>query len=166
MVDERTWDEIVIPGIIGGVVAGLAATVPACVASAIAGQGLFRPLELIAAAVLPANTPLHALWPIVTGLALNLLTAAALGILYNAIVPRGEPYPWAALVALTFAISVWLLVTWLLLPWLDEPLYRTYPPPLTLLYFLVYGAVLPLTIAVRRTVTEDIAHRPPREIEA
>lgn len=150
--DARTRDEIVVPGAVGGVVAGMSAMTLALLASAISGAGLLRPLELVGAALFRDPGDARGGGAVVAGLVLHLLTSAALGIIYNALVPRGVSYAQAALFGLLFGAFVFVFVTWLVLPWLDRLLFESVPAVWSLVYHLIFGAIVPLAVALRRSV--------------
>lgn len=155
---DRTAREIIAPGVVAGWGAGLAALMLAMIHAALAGRGLLWPLQVIASALLGDQAlegrGLAAAGSAITGLVIHLLVSGSWGVLFNALVPRGFSYGWAAGMGMLFAVVAFLVMAWLVVPWFLPELYRSVHPAVLLVYHLVFGALIPLALPLRRGITE------------
>ena len=153
---RRMFEEIIAPGLVGGWTAGLAVLLVALIHSALAGLGFTWPLQMFATSVLDERVLAWPTTAAIVGLVVHIVASGAWGVLFNALVPRGVPYGWAAMAGLLYGGFVFVVMTWLVLPWLVRGLYLTVHPLVLLAYHLLFGAVLPIAIPIRRTVTRTL----------
>jgi RNA polymerase sigma-70 factor (ECF subfamily) len=138
-------------GAIAGLAGGLAMMVAGLLLSLVRGQSIWLPLRCIAALVLGTTAMTDTgfrMAPVAVGMAIHLLTAVMLGILFRLVCQRiGHPPTRAGvplLVGLAYGLLLWLIAIVCIVPRLDTWLAEI--APLTFfLQHLVYGSVLGLT---------------------
>lgn len=160
--NRRMVEEIIAPGIAGGVFAGLVALLILLVISAVAGRGFLWPLQLIGGTVYREPVPAGA-GPIAVGLAIHVVVSAIFGTLFNSIVPRGVPFAWALSAGLLYGLLLFLLATWLVMPLVDPVLFTSVGHGWFLLFHVIFGVLVALTIPLRRSVSAELP-RPARRV--
>jgi hypothetical protein len=144
--------EIIDPGLVAGWLGGLAALVLAVLAAAGWGLPAWRPLQLIAAFIV-GDDALHLGWrSAALGFLIHMVVSGLWGVLFCAILPRGANTRWSVSLGLGFSFIIFALMTWLVLPWVDPILVARVNIVALLVLHLVYGAVLPLALPLRRSV--------------
>lgn len=141
------------PGLVGGWTAGLAVLLVALVHSALAGTGFLWPLERFSTAVFGERIIEYGVVAPLAGLLVHFLTAGVWGVLFNALVPRGAPYGWAAVAGLLYGVFAYFVMTWLVLPLLLTDVFLVVHPLVLLGYHLLFGAILPIAIPIRRSLS-------------
>ncbi len=154
---RRTASEIVVPGLVAGVLAGTVMMLGALVHSAVAGLGFTWPLHRVADAAIAGQATAQGGASAVIGAAVHLAISAVWGVLFVALVPRGAPLPAAVGLGVVFGLMVFLVMTWMVVPWANDALWQTVSPSVLFLYHLVFGAVLPLGVPLRRQITRGVA---------
>jgi hypothetical protein len=149
-VGQRMVQEIIVPGLLAGWAAGLAMLLAAMIGAAVAGLPVSRPLQLAAGFVLDHQALRLGAGSTVLGLFIHLAVAGFLGVLFNTTLPRAVTFAWAVSAALIFSVVIYLFMTWVVMPWQNPLLFRTVPKGALLVYHLVFGAVLPLALPLRR----------------
>ena len=137
-------------GLAAGVVAAACMALVASLGSALAGDGLWTPLNAVGsffrpAAPIPAGFAGSLTW---LGAAVSLLMGGLLGALYASAQERIDT-PSLLVVAIYFGLVTWIVATFAILSWAKPPVHevmRTWP---VLLGNLVYGLVLGLFAASR-----------------
>jgi hypothetical protein len=144
--------EIIDPGLVAGWLGGLAALVLAVLAAAGWGLPAWRPLQLISAFIV-GDDALHLGWrSAALGFLIHMVVSGLWGVLFCAILPRGASTRWSVSLGLGFSFIIFALMTWLVLPWVDPLLIARVNTVALLVLHLVYGAVLPLALPLRRNV--------------
>ncbi len=146
-VDTGTWAGT---GIIGGIVAGIAMAMVAMVWMALAGQGFWKPMDVIAS-ILLGKSAIQAGFQVVPellGMMIHLVLSAAFGLVFAFVVARTS-WSSGAIVgaALAYGLLLWI-VNVVIIDTLFIPAGLSLAPtPLMVVVHLVYGLVLGLIAA-------------------
>lgn len=149
---KRTLYELVGPGLAAGWAAGIVVLLVAMAHAAAAGLGPIWPVEVAVDGLVPERNDSGMLAALL-GLITWFVVSGVLGVLFNALTPRGVSYGWAGAFGLIYAFGVFVIVRWLVLPLWSQPLFQSVNPFVLLGYHLLFGLVVPLAIPLRRNVT-------------
>ncbi len=145
--DARTW---VGAGIIGGIIAGIAMAMVAMVWMALAGQGFFKPMDLIASILLGKGAIQlgFQIVPEIVGMAIHMMLSAAFGFVFAFAVSRGS-WPSGAIIgaALAYGLLLWIVNVVIIDANLIPAGLSLAPTPLVVVVHLVFGLVLGLIAA-------------------
>ncbi len=111
-------------GIVAGIIGGMLMAGLTMMATAAGGMGLLAPLKLIAATFFGKEATAGGAGVLLVGLMLHMTNAAALGVIFAALIRRIEGGGAAVAAGLAFGIAVWLATTFVALP-VADPIMRT-----------------------------------------
>jgi hypothetical protein len=140
-------------GIGAGMVAALVMGILAMIVFGARGQGFFTPLQVIAAVLMGSDALVYTFWSTLLGLGIHLITGAFFGALFALIARPIRTQSMRMAAGLTYGTVVFLVMTYLVLPWANPIMAAAIEPGWFYLYHLAYGAVLPLMLPRRATVT-------------
>ncbi len=146
-VDAGTWAA---SGIIGGIIAGVAMAMVAMVWMALAGQGFFKPMDLIASILLgkSAIQPGFQIIPEVVGMAVHVMLSAAFGFVFAFAVSRASWSRGAIIgVALAYGLLLWIVNVVIIDANFIPAGLSLAPSRLVVIVHLVYGLVLGIVAA-------------------
>lgn len=138
-------------GILGGTVAGIAMTLVAMAWMALAGQGFWKPLDVIASALLgkSAINPGLQMVPELVGMTTRLALSALFGLVFSFFVSR-TPLRAGGIIRAGIIYGLWLWIVDMFVDTLLIPAGMSLAPaPLIVVVHLVYGLVLGLVAAPR-----------------
>ncbi len=159
---RRTASEIIAPGVEAGLIAGAVMLLLAVIHAQLTGLGFTWPLQRVADGVLEGRAASQGASGAIAGAAIHFAVSAVWGVLFVALAPRGIPLMAAAGLGLAFGLMVFLVMTWMVVPWADDAMWQTVPKSVLFLYHLVFGALLPLGVPLRRQITRT-ANAPRRQ---
>lgn len=154
---RRAAVEVIGPGLVAGWLGALAMLVVAGIHSALVGLGPLWPLARVGDALVGTAAGGGAAVALL-GLLLHLIVAGVWGVLFNAALPRGVSTKGAFVLGLLYGVFVFAVMNWLVLPWMASPLFHGVSNTTVLLYNLLFGAVVPLALPLRRSAA---AHSQP-----
>lgn len=150
-------------GIIGGFLGGIAMTVPAVLYGVLSGDGVWYPVNLVAATVLRHMQAMSAqeiarfdLTALVVGLAIHLTLSTALGLVFAMLLPTlpGRPVVWAVLIG----PSLWFTATLAILPQINPLMSQLLDWPSFGIANIVYGLVMGIWVGRSPKVSANRAH--------
>ncbi len=150
-------------GIAGGAVGGLAMAIPALAYGWLSGHGIWYPINLVAATVLrelqvltPEQLTAFNLSALAVGLALHLVVASALGLLFAILLPTlpGRPIIWAVIIG----PLLWFSATLIVLPQINPVMSQLLDWPSFGLANIVYGLVMGTWVMRTPMVQSEQAH--------
>ena len=144
--DAGTW---VATGILGGIVAGIAMAMVAMVWMALAGEGFWKPLSVIASILMGKGviSGSFELIPDLVGMMVHLLLSAVFGLAFTFVV-RNIPWPSVGVIgaAIAYALLLWIVNVRVIDANLIPAGLSLAPTPLVIVVHLVYGVVLGLIV--------------------
>lgn len=153
--DTGVLRDIVAAGIAAGTLAGLGMAAWLAVFGLFTGLGGLTPLRLIGGTLYRHSALEPGLGPVLWGLVVHLAIAAALGVLYAAIVAnvanKDQDPVIEVSAAIVFGLVVWIVMTFLVMPVVD-PFMRSRVSGFSTAWFgahVVYGAMLGLVPQLR-----------------
>jgi vacuolar-type H+-ATPase subunit I/STV1 len=138
-------------GLVAGAVAGLAMTLTMAIWGAITGNGIWYPVNLIAATVLTdlQTAPTEQLqnfipMAAVVGSIIHMVISLALGLIFNLLLPTlpSNPIIWALIIGPV----LWIAAEYAILPVLNQRLAQEVAPQTFIISHIVYSLVLGLMI--------------------
>jgi len=139
-------------GIVAGIIGGMLMAGLTMMATAAGGMGLLAPLKLIAATFFGKEATAGGAGVLLVGLMLHMTNAAALGVIFAALIRRIEGGGAAVAAGLAFGIAVWLATTFIALP-VADPIMRAAVAAIPGAWFVahaVFGVGLGSVPALRR----------------
>lgn len=164
-VSRRAAVEIAGPGLVAGWLGALAMLVVAGVHAAVAGLGPLWPLARVGDTLIRTEVP-GGIGAALLGLILHLIVAGVWGVLFNAALPRGVTTKGAFVLGLLYGVFVFAVMNWLVLPWVASPLFLGVSNTVLLFYNLLFGAVVPLALPLRRSAAAHSQPRTTRRVHA
>jgi hypothetical protein len=143
-------------GIIGGVIAGIAMAMVAMVWTLLAGQGFWRPMDMIASILLgrEAISGGFQMFPELVGMAIHMVLSAIFGLVFAAVVANTS---WSSGVVvgvgLAYGLLLWIVNVLIIDAALIPAGLSLAPAPLMIVVHLVYGLVLGLVAAPKLSHT-------------
>lgn len=150
-------------GLVGGALGGAAMAIPALAYGFLSGNGPWYPLNLVAATVMRGmqNLPPQALAQFnlaaaVVGVAIHLIVATAIGLLFAVLLPTlpGRPLLWALLIG----PLLWFGGTLIVLPQINPVMSNLLDWPSFGIANIVYGLVMGYWVAQTPRVHAEHAH--------
>jgi tetrahydromethanopterin S-methyltransferase subunit G len=137
-------------GIIGGIVAGIAMAMVAMVWMLLAGQGFWRPMDVIASILLGEDTinPGFQMVPELVGMAIHMMLSAVFGLVFAFVVAHTSWSSGAIVGAATaYGLLLWIVNVVIIDANFIPAGLSLAPTPLMIVVHLVYGLVLGLVLA-------------------
>jgi len=134
-------------GLIAGAVAGLAMTVTMAIWGAITGNGIWYPVNLIAATVMTSlqTAPIEELrtfMPVaaLVGTLIHFVISVALGLVFDLLLPTlpGHPMVWALIIG----PLLWIAAEFAILPILNERMGEAIAPQTFIVAHIIYSVVM------------------------
>jgi hypothetical protein len=150
-------------GLVGGALGGAVMAVPAIVYGLLSGNGVWYPVNLVAASVMremqnmtPRQLSMFNPTALAVGLTIHLTVAAAVGLLFAVLLPTlpGRPVIWALIVG----PLLWFGATLIVLPQINPVMSQLLDWPSFAAANIVYGLFMGFWVAETPKVEAEVAH--------